>query len=91
MSKGTFILYDIDLESIEFLTPLQVGELFIALSKYRLHDETPDFGDDRALKIIFHQAVGLHIVLHPFVYKLNDAVEVVFGVKINVNSALVAL
>ena len=68
MSKGTFILYDIDLESLEFLSKEQVGELFTGLAQYRLKDIQPEFGNDGALKIIFHQ-ITEHIRLNEEKYQ----------------------
>ena len=68
MAKGTFIFYDIDFESLEFLSKEQVGELFIGLSQYRLKGIEPDFGNDGALKIIFHQ-IKEHIRLNEEKYQ----------------------
>ena len=68
MNKGTFILYDIDLESIDYLSDPQVSRLFRAIIKYRLKGITPDFSDDAALKIIFHQ-ISEHIALNEKKYK----------------------
>ena len=68
MNKGTFILYDIDLESIDYLSDVQVSRLFRAIIKYRLKGITPDFSDDAALKIIFHQ-ISEHIALNEKKYK----------------------
>ena len=68
MNKGTFILYDIDLESIDYLSDAQVSRLFRAIIKYRLKGITPDFSDDAALKIIFHQ-ISEHIALNEKKYK----------------------
>ena len=63
MGTGTFILYDIDLEALDFLTKKQVGELFIALKNNRLKGATPDFGSDKTLKVIYHQ-ITKHIAIN---------------------------
>lgn len=55
MKKGSFILYDIDLQSARFLSDSQAGLLIKALAGYRLNDEIPDFGEDTELNILFHQ------------------------------------
>ena len=68
MAKGTFIMYDIDLMSIQYLTNEQTGRLFRALLDYRTKGTVSDFEDDAALKIIFHQMVE-HISLNEKKYK----------------------
>lgn len=68
MKKGTFIVYDVDLQSIRFITEEQAGKLFKALAAYRLNSEAPDFGDDTALKILFHQ-FSEHIAINEEKYK----------------------
>ncbi len=68
MKKGSFILYDTDLESLEFLTDEQAGQLFRALAQYRTEGAEPDFGDDAALKILFRQ-FRVHIEINEEKYK----------------------
>lgn len=68
MKKGTFILYDVDLESADYLSDSQVARLFRAIIKYRLDGTSPDFSDDAALKIIFHQ-ISQHIALNEEKYQ----------------------
>ncbi len=72
MAKGTFILYDVDLKSIQYLSKEQAGNLFIALSKYRLEGTEPDFEGDTALNIIFHQ-ITEHIAINEKKYKATCA------------------
>ncbi len=68
MGKGSFILYDVDLNSVGFLTENQAGKLFLSLAKYRLCGVEPDFSDDIALKILFHQ-ISEHIAINEEKYK----------------------
>ena len=68
MAKGSFIVYDVDLQSLDYLTYEQIGRLFSALSKHRLQGIKPDFGDDRALQILFHQ-MSEHIAINEEKYK----------------------
>lgn len=68
MGNGTFILYDVDLESVRFLAKEEVAELFIALTEYRLADTIPDFGDNRTLKVLFHQ-ITKHISINEKKYE----------------------
>jgi hypothetical protein len=68
MAKGSFIFYDVDLQSIDFLTDVQIGKLFRALKKYRLDGTNPDFESDTALNIIFHQ-ITEHIAINEEKYK----------------------
>jgi hypothetical protein len=68
MGKGSFILYDIDLESVRFLTKEQVAEFFIASVDNILDGNSPDFGNDSALKLLYHQITS-HIALNEEKYK----------------------
>ena len=68
MAKGSFILYDVDLKSVQYLSKEQAGELFLAISKYRLEGVEPDFEGDTALNIIFHQ-ITEHIAINEEKYK----------------------
>lgn len=68
MSKGTFIFYDIDLVSIQYLTDEQAGRLIKAISYSRIQGKEPDFSDDAALKILFYQ-ISEHISINEKKYK----------------------
>ncbi len=68
MKKGTFILYDVDLQAVRFLSDEQAGKLFKALAKYRLKGEYPDFAGDSALNILFHQ-ISEHIAINEEKYR----------------------
>lgn len=68
MKKGSFILYDVDLESVAYLSDAQAGKLFKALQKFRSDGTLPDFGDDAALQIVFHQ-IREHIAINEEKYK----------------------
>ena len=68
MRKGSFIIYDSDLESLNFLTELQIGKLFKDLANYRLKGTEPDFSNDQALSILFQQLVT-HITINEEKYK----------------------
>ena len=68
MGKGSFIIYDSDLENLDFLTELQIGKLFKDLANYRLKGTEPDFGNDQALSILFQQLVT-HITINEEKYK----------------------
>ena len=68
MKKGTFIFYDIDLVSIQYLTDEQAGKLIKAISYSRIQGKEPDFSDDAALKILFYQ-ISEHITMNEEKYK----------------------
>ena len=68
MEKGSFIIYDSDLENLDFLTELQTGKLFKALAKYRLKGAKPNFGNNPALNILFQQMIT-HITINEEKYK----------------------
>ena len=68
MGKGSFIVYDVDLESLNFLTDKQAGCLFHAIADYRLEGKEPDFGKDSTLKVLFHQ-ITQHIEINEEKYK----------------------
>ena len=68
MGKGSFIIYDSDLESLGILTRTQTGKLFKALAAYRLEGKTPDFGNDKAVSILFQQMLT-HITINEEKYE----------------------
>ncbi len=68
MAKGSFIIYDSDLESLDILTRTQTGKLFKALAAYRLEGKTPDFGNDKAVSILFQQMIT-HITINEEKYQ----------------------
>lgn len=68
MGKGSFILYDDDLEAVGFLNQEQKGKLFDALLRYRLYGEDMNFDDDVAVKILFHQ-LKVHITINEKKYE----------------------
>ena len=68
MSKGSFILYDKDLQGVELLSDYQAGKLFKALTKYRLRGETSTFGNNVAATILFQQLID-HIAINEEKYE----------------------
>ncbi len=66
--KKSFILYDGDIECVEHLTTKQAGLLLKAIVNLRVTGEAPDFGDDVALKILFHQITS-HIAMNEEKYR----------------------
>ena len=68
MSKGSFILYDKDLQGVMLLSDYQAGKLFKALAKYRLEGELTSFGNNLTLTVIFQQLVD-HIAINEEKYK----------------------
>lgn len=67
--KKSFILYDDDIACISHLTIKQSGKLLQAIVNLRINGEVPDFGDDAALKILFHQITS-HISMNEEKYKI---------------------
>lgn len=66
--QKSFIFYDSDLECVEFLSNKQIGTLFKAIAKYRLEEVLPDFSEDAALNILFHQ-ITTHMAMNEEKYK----------------------
>ena len=66
--KKSFILYDDDIACVSHLTTKQAGKLLQAIVNLRINGEVPDFGDDAALKILFHQ-ITTHIALNEEKYQ----------------------
>ena len=68
MGKGSFIIYDSDLKSIDYLTDAQVGKLFRAIKAHRLEDKTLSLGKNCALNMLYDQMME-HIAINEQKYK----------------------
>ena len=68
MGKGSFILYDKDLQGVLLLSEYQAGKLFKALAKYRLEGEKTSFGNNLTLTVLFQQFID-HIAINEEKYK----------------------
>ena len=68
MKKGSFILYDKDLQGVLLLSDYYAGRLFKAIAKYRLTGEKTDFGNNLTLMVLFQQIVD-HIELNEEKYE----------------------
>lgn len=68
MGSGSFILYDNDMKSLEYLTDAQIGKIFKAIAKYRQDGTKPNLGKNPALNILFNQIVD-HININEEKYK----------------------
>ena len=68
MGKGSFILYDNDMKSLEYLTDAQIGKLFKAIAKYRIDGTKTNLGKNPALNILFDQIID-HIKINEDKYK----------------------
>lgn len=66
--KKSFILYDSDIACVHLLTTVQAGQLLQAIANLRTDGVAPDFGDDAALKILFHQ-IASHIAINEEKYQ----------------------
>ena len=66
--KKSFILYDDDIACVQHLTTAQAGKLLQAIVNLRVDGEVPDFGNDAALKILFHQ-ITTHITMNEEKYQ----------------------
>ena len=66
--KKSFILYDSDIACVHLLTTVQAGQLLQAIANLRTDGVSPDFGDDAALKILFHQITS-HIAINEEKYQ----------------------
>lgn len=66
--KKSFILYDDDIACVQHLTTAQAGKLLQAIVNLRIDGEVPDFGNDAALKILFHQ-ITTHITMNEEKYQ----------------------
>lgn len=68
MKKGSFILYDKDLQGVLLLSDYYAGRLFKAIAKYRLTGEKTDFGNNLTLMVLFQQIVD-HIEMNEEKYQ----------------------
>ena len=68
MKKGSFILYDKDLQGVLLLSDYYAGRLFKAIAKYRLTGEKTDFGNNLTLMVLFQQIVD-HIEMNEEKYE----------------------
>ena len=68
MGNSSFILYDTDLKSMDFLTDAQIGKLFRAIKAYRLEGKTIDLGKNPALNMLYNQIME-HITMNEEKYK----------------------
>ena len=68
MKKGSFILYDKDLQGVLLLSDYYAGRLFKAVAKYRLTGEKTDFGNNLTLMVLFQQIVD-HIEMNEEKYQ----------------------
>ena len=70
MGNSSFILYDTDLKSMDFLTDAQIGKLFRAIKAYRLDGKTIDLGKNPALNMLYNQIME-HITMNEEKYKAS--------------------
>ena len=68
IGKGSFIIYDADLEGLDYLTDIQAGKLFKAIRNYRLTDDATFVSKNPAVNILYKQITG-HISLNEEKYK----------------------
>ena len=68
MGKESFILYDSDVKSLEYLTDAQAGKLFKSIAKYRQGATKPDLGKNPAVNILYDQIIN-HININEEKYK----------------------
>lgn len=68
MKKGSFIIYDSDLENAMLLDDQQLARLMRTLAKYRLEGTEPGLSDDVAVNILSRQ-MALHISVNEEKYK----------------------
>ena len=63
MGNNSFILYDTDLKSMDYLTDAQIGKLFRAIKAYRLEGKTYNLGKNPALNMLYNQ-ITEHLVFN---------------------------
>ena len=63
MKKGSFILYDADLEGLEYISDLQAGKLFKAIRSFRLGGDSTFVSKNPAVNILYSQITG-HISIN---------------------------
>ena len=68
MGKESFILYDSDVKSLDYLTDAQAGKLFKSIAKYRQNATKPDLGKNPAVNILYDQIID-HIKINEDKYK----------------------
>ena len=68
MGKESFILYDSDVKSLEYLTDAQAGKLFKSIAKYRQGATKPDLGKNPAVNILYDQIIN-HININEEKYQ----------------------
>ena len=68
MNKGSFILYDADLEGLEYISDLQAGKLFKAIRDFRLTGDKAFVSKNPAVNILYSQITG-HISINEEKYK----------------------
>ena len=68
MGNKSFVIYDTDLKSMDFLTDAQIGKLFRAIKTYRLEGKTTDLGKNPALNMLYGQIME-HIIINEEKYK----------------------
>ena len=68
MKKGSFILYDADLEGLEYISDLQAGKLFKAIRDFRLTGDKAFVSKNPAVNILYSQITG-HISINEEKYE----------------------
>ena len=63
MRKGSFILYDADLEGLDYISDVQAGKLFKAIKNYRVNSDKSFVSKNSAVNILYSQITG-HISLN---------------------------
>ena len=68
MGKGSFILYDADLDGLDYISDVQAGKLFKAIKNYRIKGDKSFLSKNSAVNILYSQITG-HISLNEEKYK----------------------
>ena len=68
MGNKSFILYDTDLKSMDYLTDAQIGKLFRAIKAFRLEGKTYDLGKNPTLNMLYDQIVE-HLTINEKKYE----------------------
>ena len=68
MKKGSFIVYDADLDGLDYISDVQAGKLFKAIRNYRLTGNSSFTTKNPAVNILYNQIIG-HISLNEEKYK----------------------
>jgi hypothetical protein len=69
MKKGSFILYDADLDGLDYISDVQAGKLFKAIKNYRIKGEKSFISRNSAVNILYSQIIG-HISFNEEKYKI---------------------